>query len=231
MSSEKIRAGRPAQPPDPKTLGGQIRLAREKAGYKDQESFAKLVGISRVSLSRIETNVNKPTPQVLHVINSLLGTEFRRTDIGREVKLPAAQPASGSVALPILARIAAGGFSDAEIHGEHVELPRWMLNGREDCFGAYIVGDSMKDAGIFHADVVVLRPTAEPHNHETVVVETSEGATIKEWIRKGRNSVELRPRNSDYDRAGGCTPVTVMTLHAKDIRRVHEVVAVIRVMK
>jgi len=224
-----------------------MRKAREDKGLStlDLESLTEKAGqkLSNQSISNIETgktNLNDPRARrSVLLLARLLESDFDETWVRDALTLENRKaikefrrqsPDSKVVELSILAKIAAGGFSDVEVTGEFIELPRWLLKKNKKCFAAYIQGDSMRDAGVFHKDIVILTETKEPHNHDTVVVETDEGATIKEWILKG-DAVELRPRNSDYDKAGSCTPISVRRIALSDVRRVHEVIALIRLMR
>lgn len=225
MSIENIKRGRPALLADPKTLGGSIRLAREQAGYRDQKSFAKLVGISRVSLSRIENNVNKPTPQVLHVINEILGTHFKREDIERAVELPREEKESGTKDIPYVGKVAAGKPVEIVPLDEFISVPRWMLQRTSDNFALVVQGDSMRDALVQHGDILVISPYAdlkEIHNHQLVVVDIiGRGGTVKTWTRKKR-AITLIPANPDYQPE---------EISISEVRRVYQVTGVLRAIR
>lgn len=72
------------------------------------------------------------------------------------------------------------------------------IAARGKCFALDVEGESMRDAGILHGDVVVARrqPVAE-HGDVIVALLEDEEATVKELSIRGDN-IELRPRNPDH---------------------------------
>lgn len=55
-----------------KQFGAFLSKARERSGYKSQRSLAIDAGISAATLSRIESGVQKPTPETLKSISRFL---------------------------------------------------------------------------------------------------------------------------------------------------------------
>ena len=51
-----------------KTIGKQVRLARESAGFKNQDSLAEAIGISRQAVCAIEAGKSIPGSDTLYLI-------------------------------------------------------------------------------------------------------------------------------------------------------------------
>jgi repressor LexA len=104
----------------------------------------------------------------------------------------AARPALGQ--LPVVGQVAAGQPVLAEENIEdYVAIPD--IAGGED--GEYVLrvsGDSMKDAGIFEGDYVVVRPQQTAQDGEIVVALVGEEATVKRFYREA-DHVRLQPEN------------------------------------
>jgi len=65
-------------------------------------------------------------------------------------------------------------------------------------FAVKVTGDSMKDAGIFDGDYVIVRQQEEAQSGEMIVAYIGdEEATVKIMRKRGR-IVELEPRNTSY---------------------------------
>jgi repressor LexA len=138
-------------------------------------------------------------------------------------KDPARQPLPGRiVSLPIIGQVAAGTPTLAEANIED----RLEISGDtfgDDSFLLRVRGDSMIDAGIFHGDLVAVKPAPEAPNGAIVVArienpETGESeATVKRLFRDGQG-YRLQPENSAY------SPFTVKDLAIEGL-----VVGVIRI--
>ncbi len=55
-----------------KQFGDYLAKMREKSGYKSQRSLAIDAGISPATLSRIESGIQKPTPETLKALSRFL---------------------------------------------------------------------------------------------------------------------------------------------------------------
>jgi repressor LexA len=106
---------------------------------------------------------------------------------------------SGAVSVPVLGRVAAGAPVLADEHiEEYVAIPA-SLASEEEHFALRVMGDSMIEAGIFDADLVVVRrqDVAEDGSVVAALVPgpAEEEATIKRLRRKG-SRITLVPENS-----------------------------------
>ncbi len=103
-----------------------------------------------------------------------------------------------SLEIPIVGRVAAGQpiLAQENIDG-NILLDRSMINGRSDCFGLKVKGDSMKNAGIYEGDLVIVSPQKDANNGDIVIALLGDEATMKRFM-KTRDRVVLRPENEDF---------------------------------
>jgi repressor LexA len=105
---------------------------------------------------------------------------------------------STSHEIPLLGQVAAGLPILAVENIEGVLAVDEMLTRSEECFALRVSGDSMKGAGIFDGDVVIVNPDPAAKSGDIVVALLDDEATVKRYVReKGR--VVLRPENVEYD--------------------------------
>lgn len=100
--------------------------------------------------------------------------------------------------LPLYGKIAAGTpITALQDPNEFIEAPSSML-GFGDFYALKIEGDSMKDAGIFDGDVVVIKKQDHADDGQIVVaLVDKEEATLKK-IKYSGDKVLLQPANKHY---------------------------------
>ena len=97
--------------------------------------------------------------------------------------------------LPLVGQVAAGQPVLAEENIEdYVQTPSFA-GGDEGAYVLRIRGDSMKDAGIYEDDLVVVRPQETAEDGEVVVALIGEEATVKRFFREN-DHVRLQPENA-----------------------------------
>lgn len=101
------------------------------------------------------------------------------------------------VSVPLVGRIAAGQplLASENIDG-FIPVPSDMVQG-EDFFALKVQGDSMKDAGIFHGDIIVARQQSTANNGDIVVALMEDEATVKKFFRENGH-IRLQPENPAY---------------------------------
>ncbi len=118
----------------------------------------------------------------------------------RGVRLRVATPAAAADdddTLPLLGKIAAGRPIDALTGDERVEVPASM-RPRGDGYALSVNGDSMRDAGIQHGDVVIIEARGHARPGEIVVaLIDGEAATLKR-LRPRNGWIELESENPDH---------------------------------
>ncbi len=104
----------------------------------------------------------------------------------------------GIFSAPLLGNIQAGLPTMAEQHVEDwINLPETMVRNRRDVFLLRVRGDSMKNAGIFEGDLVIVRPIKDVKNKDIVVALLHDEVTVKRFI-KIENRAYLKPENENY---------------------------------
>lgn len=119
---------------------------------------------------------------------------YRSIDLPGEVSPKQAK----FVPVPVVGRIAAG---QPLLAGDNIEsyLPVPAdLTQPGDLFALKVQGDSMRNAGIFHGDIIVAHRQETALNGDIVVALLDDEATVKTFYREG-DRVRLQPENPDYD--------------------------------
>jgi repressor LexA len=100
--------------------------------------------------------------------------------------------------LPLVGHVAAGEpiLADENVE-EYIEIPD-VIGGEEGDYILRVRGESMKDAGIFEGDYVVVRPAEEAADGEIVVALIGEEATVKRFYREA-DHVRLQPENETME--------------------------------
>ncbi|MBO0344517.1 transcriptional repressor LexA [Roseibium limicola] len=125
-------------------------------------------------------------------------------DLGKPVReappsLPVAEPASTSVDIPVMGRIAAGVPIEAiQSHSHSIAVPLEMI-GKGEHYALEVRGDSMIEAGILDGDTVLIRRTDSADSGDIVVaLVDDEEATLKRLRKKGA-SIALEAANPAYE--------------------------------
>lgn len=103
----------------------------------------------------------------------------------------------GTIAVPLVGRIAAGSpifaLEDAE---EVLPLPSALFHGN-DLFALRVRGDSMINAGIFDGDIAILRSGPDFSDGDIAAVVLEEEATLKR-VFKTKRGLRLQAENPAY---------------------------------
>ena len=170
---ERLLAGRPPT----------VREVQEAAGLRAVES-------ARTHLARLVAD----------------GRLEKDPGVARGYRLPGG--AGGGVQpvlVPMVGRVQAGGLTAAiEDPDGHVAVTTPPKGAHAaDLFALRVSGDSMRDAGIFDGDTVVVRRGARTRDGHVVVALVGDEATVKTLRTskdaRGRRRVELHPENPDFE--------------------------------
>lgn len=101
------------------------------------------------------------------------------------------------VSVPVLGSVAAGKplFAEENLTG-WIQVPAASLRKGQH-FALQVRGDSMKDAGIFDGDVVVVAHQETAENGEIVVAMVDDAVTLKRFFVE-KNRVRLKAENAKY---------------------------------
>ena len=95
---------------------------------------------------------------------------------------------------PLVGQVAAGEPVLAEENiEEYIEIPD-VIGGEDGDYVLRVRGESMKDAGIFEHDYVIVRPAEDATDGEIVVALIGEEATVKRFFRE-TDHIRLQPEN------------------------------------
>lgn len=99
--------------------------------------------------------------------------------------------------VPLLGSVAAGRplFAEENLQG-FVQVPSGAL-GASAHFALKVKGDSMKDAGIFDGDTVVVAHQGSADNGDIVVAMVDDAVTLKRFFME-KNRVRLKAENPKY---------------------------------
>ena len=130
------------------------------------------------------------------------GRLLKRSGEARGLELPelSARGASPPRLVPILGRVQAGALSTAieDLEGYVPITPGTSPHTEQEHFALRVRGESMRGAGIFPNDLVVVRRQSTATSGEIVVALVEDEATVKRLrLRKGR--IELHPENPDFE--------------------------------
>jgi repressor LexA len=120
--------------------------------------------------------------------------------------------------LPLVGHVAAGQPVLAEENIEdYVQTPPFA-GGDEGEYLLRIRGDSMKDAGIFEGDLVVVRRQDSAEDGDIVVALLGEEATVKRFYREA-DHIRLQPENAAME-----------PIRSRDVQVLGKVVGLMRKM-
>lgn len=103
------------------------------------------------------------------------------------------------VQVPLVGRVTAGNPIEAiENVSEYFSIPQSMIKTHDPVFMLTVTGDSMKNAGIFDNDLIIVRQTSVANNHDIVVALTPDNeATVKRFYKE-KDYIRLQPENEAY---------------------------------
>ncbi len=100
--------------------------------------------------------------------------------------------------IPFAGISSAGSFVEAiEQTGEWKAVSPEITQFQDRVFLIKVNGDSMIGAGIKDGDIVLVKEAEEFKNNDIVLAQTSDGTTVKRFIKKG-NQIYLKPENPKY---------------------------------
>ncbi len=113
-----------------------------------------------------------------------------------DLAFPAAANDEG-LRLPVLGQVAAGAPIGADAdHHDYVLLDRAFFAPAPD-YLLKVKGDSMRDEGIFHGDLIGVHRTRDARSGQIVVARIDDAITVK-LLKIGKDRIRLLPRNPDY---------------------------------
>lgn len=129
------------------------------------------------------------------------GLLLKEEGLARGYRLPE-QDEAPTLLVPLLGRVQAGDLTEA-VEDREGFVPALVRRGgkslrKEKLFALRVQGESMRDAGILHGDIVIVEPRADAANGDVVVARVAGEATVK-TLRRVRGRIELHPANPDFE--------------------------------
>ncbi|PZC44409.1 MAG: repressor LexA [Chloroflexi bacterium] len=133
----------------------------------------------------------------------------RETEVSRGIELLGSNKpkVQNLITVPILSNIAAGEPLPVNTqenwnneNTETLDLPSFLVNGKENVFGVRVKGQSMMDAFITDGDLVLLEPVQNAANGEMVAawIQDNQEVTLKHFYLEN-GIVRLQPANPNMD--------------------------------
>lgn len=100
--------------------------------------------------------------------------------------------------VPMVGLVEAGFPTPAEeTNLDRVTLDEWLIGDRNKTFILKVKGESMRDAGIYEGDYVLVERTQSPKLGDIVIAEV-DGAWTMKYLRKDRGGFYLEPANPAF---------------------------------
>ncbi len=99
--------------------------------------------------------------------------------------------------IPIFASISAGFPSPAEDYYEKIDLNEWIIKNPTSTFFVRVQGDSMRKAGIFSKDILVIDRSITAKHRDIVVAVLNYEFTVRRLI-VNEGQIFLESANADY---------------------------------
>ena len=133
----------------------------------------------------------------------------RETEVSRGIELLGSNKpkVQDLITVPILSNIVAGEPLPVNTqenwnneNTETLDLPSFLVNGKENVFGVRVKGQSMMDAFITDGDLVLLEPVQNAANGEMVAawIQDNQEVTLKHFYLEN-GIVRLQPANPNMD--------------------------------
>lgn len=105
---------------------------------------------------------------------------------------------AGKIPLPLYSSVPAGFPSPADdfLH-DHIDISSELIKHPQATFLLRILGHSMRDAGIFDGDIVVIDKAIEPQHGHIVIAVVDGDFTCKQLYRRD-GVTKLVPANPDF---------------------------------
>src|SRR3990170_442878 len=149
------------------------------------------------SLSEIAGNFKVSVPTIHQHVSYLRQKNLLTTEKGKRRSIQALNnKKSGTVEIPLMGLIAAGGPIEAIRDPRPIEVPRNMISAGANFYALKIAGTSMIEDGIFDGDIVIVRdqPTVDDGEKAVAYLPDKDAVTLKRIYRE-KGKIKLVPAN------------------------------------
>ncbi|MDQ3618287.1 MAG: transcriptional repressor LexA [Pseudomonadota bacterium] len=183
------------------------RIARDGMPPSQTEISAAM-GFSSVRAAQYHLEALEQAGAIQRMHGKARGIRLLRPDLIAGEEAPdVASSRDDALRLPVLGQVAAGapigaGVDESGGSDDYVLLDRVFFSPTPD-YLLKVKGDSMRDEGIFHGDLIGVHRTPEARSGQIVVARIDDEITVK-LLKIGKDRIRLLPRNPDFE------PIEVM---------------------
>ena len=159
-------------------------------GFRRKKGYAP-------SLAEIAEHLGVSVPTVHQHVSYLRQKNLLTTEKGKQRSIQAFNNRkSGSVEIPLMGLIAAGGPIEAIRDPRPIEVPKNMLSAGANYYALKVAGTSMIEDGIFDGDIIIVREQSTVDDGEKAVayLPDKDAVTLKRIYRE-KNRIKLVPAN------------------------------------
>lgn len=179
----------------PNEFSLRLKEARERCGYKSQQSLADAFGVAQSTVGNWEAAAREPSLDTIMRLADFLGVSADWL-LGKDTDLLSS---NSSLRIPVLGTIPAGIPIEAiEDIVDWEEIPRSMLAGDKEYFGLKVKGNSMYPDYLEGDTIIVRRTQICNSGDDCVVYVNGYDATLKQVKLGTDGSITIIPRNPEY---------------------------------
>jgi len=171
-----------------------IRDSRIRRGYSPtMQELADEIGVSKVTVfEHVEALIKK-------------GALVREPNKARSLSIAegiAVPDESRPLRYPLVGKIAAGNPIEKVEDIDEIDIGDFLgaaSDKGDSMFALKVDGDSMRDEGILHGDIILLERAQVAHNGDRVVALLEDGQTTLKTFYKESDHIRLQPANPDFE--------------------------------
>ena len=180
-----------------KSSGGIGKASKRQAEILEFISIFRKKNGYAPSLAEIAENFSLSIPTVHQHVSYLRQKNLLTFEKGKRRSIQAFNiHKAGTIEIPLMGLIAAGGPIEAIRDPRPIEVPRNMLSAGANYYALKIAGTSMIEDGIFDGDIIVVREQSTVDDGEKAVayLPDKDAVTLKR-IYHEKNRIKLVPAN------------------------------------
>ena len=187
------------------TIGEKVKTARREKGIS-QKKLAALIGLSELTVIRLEKGQREPRPSELEKIAEVLGVPVASLYDAVPMKsdvTPLPMPTGKQIPVPLLSPEVTACCGDGiPLYSEIQNSPeKVMMFSISDLGGVYdemrppyavrADGACLEKSRIFDGDILIFNPAAEPRQGQICIVCWGGALSAKKVVRHGDGSITL----------------------------------------
>ena len=162
-----------------------------------QTEIARAFGFQGVRGAQYHLEALEAAGAIERIPGRARGIRVRQMPVPPQQELTLQASSDDILRLPVLGRVAAGAPIGADIGSDdYVLLDRVFFTPAPD-YLLKVKGDSMRDEGIFHGDLIGVHRTRDARSGQIVVARVDDEITVK-LLKISQDRIRLLPRNPDY---------------------------------